>query len=158
MITLDGGVGLYYEKGGDGSRIVLAPNGFHMQRDFQFLAGDATVIFYDVRNRGRSDTVTEPGKLARGIEQDVDDLDAVRRYFGASQVDLIGHSYIGLMVALYAIRYSAHVRRAVLIGPVQPDASKQYPPELAYTDETFAKAMAGIAQLRSAPRGQERRA
>jgi proline iminopeptidase len=108
------------------------------------------VVFYDVRNRGRSDAVTDPSKLARGIEQDVDDLDAVRRSFGVDRVDLIGHSYIGLMVALYAIRYPAHVRRALLIGPQKPDAGKQYPPELAYRDATFTDTMAKLARMRNA--------
>ncbi len=156
MIILDDGVRLYYEKLGTGSRTVLVPNGLYLMTDFQFLADDATVVFYDVRNRGRSDTVTDPSKLARGIEQDVDDLDAVRRYFcsmdpGADRVDLVGHSYIGLMVALYAIKYPAHVRRVVQLGPEKPDAAKQYPPELAYRDDVFTETMAELARMRSAP-------
>jgi pimeloyl-ACP methyl ester carboxylesterase len=108
---LKDGVRLHYEKFGAGARIILVPNGLCFSRDFQFLADNATVVFYDVRNRGRSETVTDPALLARGIEQDVDDLDAVRGCFGADQVDLIGHSYLGLVVALYATRYPAHVRR-----------------------------------------------
>jgi proline iminopeptidase len=155
MITLDDGVRLYYEKLGGGSRIVLAPNAFYFMQDFRLLADDASLVFYDVRNRGRSDAVTDPSKLARGIEQDVDDLDAVRRYFcsmgpGADRVDLIGHSYVGLLVALYAMRYPAHVRRVTLIGPVQPDSAKQYPPELSFVDATFTETMAELARVRSA--------
>jgi pimeloyl-ACP methyl ester carboxylesterase len=159
MVTLDDGVRLHYEKLGNGSRCVLVPNGLYLMRDFRVLAENATVVFYDVRNRGRSDAVTDPSKLARGIEQDVDDLDAVRRYFcstgtGADRVDLIGHSYIGLMVALYAMRYPAHVRRVVQIGPEKPDAAKEYPPELAYTDAIFGETMAELARMRTAsPQG-----
>jgi len=152
MITLDDGVQLYFEEVGGGSRTILVPNGFYFKRDFQFLADDATVVFYDVRNRGQSDSVTDASTLARGIEQDVDDLDAVRRHFGLDRMDLIGHSYIGLMVALYTIRYPEHVGRAVLLSPEKPDPSKQYPPELAYTDATLAEAMAALARMRSAPR------
>jgi proline iminopeptidase len=150
MIRLDDGVRLYYEKLGTGRRTILVPNGIYL-RDFRSIADDATIVFYDVRNRGRSDTVADPSKLARGIEQDVDDLDAVRRHFGAAQVDLIGHSYIGLMAALYAIRYPKHVRRVVLIGAEKPVAAQQYPPELAYTDAIFADAMAQLASMRSEP-------
>jgi pimeloyl-ACP methyl ester carboxylesterase len=93
------------------------------------------LIFYDVRNRGRSDTVAEVAKLARGIQQDVDDLEvAVRRHFGIEHADLIGHSYIGLMVALYAMKYAALVGRVLQIGPMQPDAATQYPAPLSYAD------------------------
>ena len=130
---------------------MLAPNGLYLMRDFRFLDDDATVVFYDVRNRGRSDAVTDPSKLARGIEQDVDDLDAVRRHFGVDPVDLIGHSYIGLMVGLYAIRYPAHARRVVQLAPEKPDAAKQYPPELAYVDRTFVETMAELARMLNAP-------
>lgn len=136
--------------------MVLVPNGFYLMQDFRFLAEDATVVFYDVRNRGRSDPVADPAKLARGIEQDVDDLDAVRRYFcsmgmGADRVDLIGHSYVGLMVALYAMKYPEHVRRVVQIGPEKPDAATQYPPELAFRDATFTATMAELARMRNVP-------
>jgi proline iminopeptidase len=156
MIQLDDGAKLYFEKLGPGSRIVVAPNGWHFMRDFAFLANHATLVFYDVRNRGRSSSITDPGLLARGIEQDVDDLDAVRRYFcsmgaDADRVDLVGHSYIGLMVAVYAMRYPDHVRRVVQIGPVPPEAAKQYPPELAYRDDLFTATMAEIARMRGTP-------
>ena len=62
---------------------MIIPNGFCFLEDFRHLGEWRTLIFYDVRNRGRSETVTDPAKLARGIQQDVDDLDAVRRHFGS---------------------------------------------------------------------------
>jgi pimeloyl-ACP methyl ester carboxylesterase len=49
---------------------------------FQHLAEHRTVIFFDSRNRGGSDSVGDRSKLARGIHHDVDDLEAVRRHFG----------------------------------------------------------------------------
>lgn len=109
------------------------------------------MIFYDVRNRGRSDTVADPAKLARGIQQDVDDLDAVRQHFQIEQADLIGHSYIGLMVALYAMKYTAHVNRVLQIGPAQPDAEKQYPAPLSYADALLADVMTKIGQMMREP-------
>jgi pimeloyl-ACP methyl ester carboxylesterase len=59
------------------------------------IAPGRMLVFDDVRNRGRSDTVIDPSKLARGIHKDVDDLDAVRLHFGLDRLNLIGHSYIG---------------------------------------------------------------
>src|SRR5262245_5962965 len=110
MLKTDDGVGLYSEKLGEGRELVLVPNGIYLREDFaRFAKGDRALVFYDVRNRGRSEAVTDPAKLARGVHQDVDDIDAVRRHFGASKVDLIGHSYVGMTVVLYAMKYPEHV-------------------------------------------------
>lgn len=151
MIAMEDGVRLYFQKLGSGPGTVLIPNGMYFIEDFRRLSEGRTLVFYDVRNRGRSDTIMNPALLARGIQQDVDDLDAVRRHFGLNQVDLIGHSYIGLVTALYAMKYPAHVRRVVQIGPAQPDAGKQYPQELTGVDSTFTEAMAQLAQMRKDP-------
>jgi pimeloyl-ACP methyl ester carboxylesterase len=84
---------------------------------------------------------------ARGIQHDVDDLDAVRRYFGFDTVSLIGHSYAAVTVALYAIEHPEHFDRIVQIGAMQPFLGKQYPPDLQCVDETYAHVMAGIQEL-----------
>ncbi len=80
------GVRLYYETLGTGPEVVL-PNGFHLLDDFRHLADRRTLIFYDVRNRGRSDSV-DRGSIA----DDVEDLEAVRKHFGIDRLDLIAHS------------------------------------------------------------------
>src|SRR5580704_14083477 len=95
-LTTDDGVRLFFRQIGNGSKAVVIPNGFHLLNDFERLSHGRTLIFYDLRNRGWSDSVTDSSKLARGIHNDVDDLEAVRRHFGINQVDVIGHSYLGL--------------------------------------------------------------
>src|SRR5258705_4662171 len=52
------------------------------------------------------------------------------RHFGISRTDVIAHSYMGVMVGVYAMKYPAHVNRVVQIGPMQPNAAKQYPAHL----------------------------
>jgi proline iminopeptidase len=118
---------------------------------FRHLAGDRTVIFFDLRNRGNSDSVGDREKLARGIHQDVDDIETVRQYFGIDKVDMIGHSYVGLMVILYAMKYPAHVNRIVQIGPSQPNAATRYPAHLTGADAMLAEFAGKVAQLRQAP-------
>ena len=127
-VTTDDGVRLWFQTVGSSPQVVGVPNGIVLLDDFRPLADARTLVFYDVRNRGLSDTVTDPAKLARGIHNDVDDLDAVRRHFGLDRLNLIGHSYMGLMVILYAMKYPAHVDRIVQIAPMPPDQGKQYPP------------------------------
>jgi len=144
--TEDGGR-LWFESAGSGGAVVVLPNGFHLREDFAPLAAGRTLVFYDVRNRGRSDAVTDPAMLARGIHNDVDDLEAVRRHFGLERLNLIGHSYMGLMVVLYALAHPGHVERIVQIGAIGPDPRKQYPPELSCEDDVKAEVMARLGAL-----------
>jgi len=154
-VTTEDGVRLFFQKIGSGAQTVIIPNGIYLFDDFERIAGGRTLIFYDLRNRGRSDTVSDGAKLARGIHNDVDDLDAVRRHFGVTRIDAIGHSYMGLMVALYAMKYPAHVNRVVQIGPTQPNAAKPYPAHLTGADATLAEVLSKLAQLSKEPRSED---
>lgn len=151
-ITLEDGIRLYFRQIGDGSETVLIPNGMYLLDDFKQFAGSRSLIFYDVRNRGLSDAVTGNPKLARGIHQDVEDLEAVRRHFKIQRPDLIGHSYIGLMIGLYALKFPDHVNRLVQICPTQPDAGAQYPPHLTGADETLKQVFARLGQMQKEKR------
>src|SRR5262245_4178052 len=99
-IATTDGLHLYYQLVGSGSPTVVIPNGTPLAEDFARLAANRTLILYDVRNRGRSETVTDPSRLERGVLHDVDDLDAVRAHFGLREMILIGHSYVGFTVML----------------------------------------------------------
>jgi len=135
-VTTDDGVKLYYQKTGVSSSTVIIPYGLFLFEDFKCLAADHTLIFYDMRNRGRSDKVTESKKLSRGIHHDVEDLETVRKHFDIEKIHLIGWSYLGLMVFLYAMTYQDHVARVVQIAPLQFNLSTQYPGHLKANDET----------------------
>jgi pimeloyl-ACP methyl ester carboxylesterase len=140
------GVRLFFQTVGTGPQTVLIPNGISLVDDFARFANGRTLVFFDVRNRGRSDQVADTSKQ-RGVQDDVDDLDAVRRHFDVSRVDLIGHSYVGITVVLYALKYPVHASRVVQIGPMQPHAGSEYPPQLMCRDETFHRVMAALADL-----------
>ena len=147
FISTADGVRLFFRQVGSGPSAVIIPNGFHLFDDFKHFAGRRKLIFYDVRNRGFSDTVADDARLERGIHNDVEDLDAVRRHFGIERINVLGHSYIGLMVGLYAVKHPAAVNRALLIGPMQPNAGKQYPAHLTGGDDTLAEVLSKLAQM-----------
>jgi pimeloyl-ACP methyl ester carboxylesterase len=147
FLTTRDGLRLYFRVRGDGPDVVLIPNGIVLVGDFEPLASGRTLIFYDVRNRGRSECSTDPAVLERGILNDVDDLDDVRRHFNAEGVAVIGHSYVGFTVAVCAKTYPRTVRRIVQIGALGPEPSKQYPPELSNVDATLRDVLAGLANL-----------
>jgi len=140
-ITIDNGVRLCCETRGSGPPVVI-PNGIIYLDDLAALADGHTLIAYDPRNRGRSDQTADGG-----ITRDVEDVEAVRRYFDIGHLNLVGHSYVGLLVALYAMRYPSHVSRVVQIGPMEPVAGRQYPPELSNNDGLAGQIFARLGQL-----------
>lgn len=146
-VTTEDGVRLFFRTLGHGPRMVVIPNGIYLLDDFKSLAERCTLIVYDPRNRGLSDPVSEATSPTKGIQGDVDDLEAVRRHFGIDRLALIGHSYVGLMVVLYAMKYPAHVERVVQIGPMEPHPGKQYPAHLTGADDTLREVLARLAQL-----------
>jgi pimeloyl-ACP methyl ester carboxylesterase len=131
-VTTDDGVRLFYRRVGSGPQTVIVPLGFMLFQDFQVLSKGRTMIFYDMRDRGKSDEVKDPAKIT--IQKDVDDLEAVRRHFGADKVSLIGESYLGMMVILYTTQHPKHVERVVQIGPVSRRFGTKYPPEFTASD------------------------
>jgi pimeloyl-ACP methyl ester carboxylesterase len=128
-ITTDDGVRLYFECIGAGERLLLIPNGLPSFDQLRPLAASRRVVAFDARNRGRSDRVTDEPRLARALDLEVDDIDAVRRHFDAGEVDLLGHGYVGLVAILYAMRFPARVGRVIQIGPSGPDGGATYPLE-----------------------------
>ena len=93
-ITTDDGIRLFFQKLGSCQKTVIMPNWVFLFDDFKHLGDGRTLIFYDLRNCGRSDRGSDSPKLKRGIHHDVDDLEAVRRHFKITPVAVIGHSYL----------------------------------------------------------------
>jgi len=127
---------------------LLIPNGIVYLDDFAPVLPTHRLIAYDLRNRGASD----PAPAARGVPDDVADLEHLRGALGLSRCATLGHSYVGLVVVLHAMRHAAAIERVVLIGAPPPDAAATYPPELAYRDEVLPAAFAELGRL------QQRRA
>jgi pimeloyl-ACP methyl ester carboxylesterase len=126
------GVKLYYERIGSGPRTLIVPGRLFLSRDLQPLAKRHTVILYDMRNRGRSSSVSDGALLT--IQKDVEDLEAVRRHFKVEKFVPVGYSYLGFMVVLYAMAHQDHVDRLVQIGPVPRKFGTEYPASLAHHD------------------------
>jgi pimeloyl-ACP methyl ester carboxylesterase len=146
-LTTPDGIRLYFQTLGSGESTLLIPNGLYLVDDFARLAERRTLIVYDMRNRGRSDEIGERDKIARGVLNDVDDLEIVRRHFGLETLDLVGHSYVGLMVMLYAMAHPFRIRRIVQIGPMGPNPKVQYPPPSSVVDDTLRRALASVGEL-----------
>ncbi|HEY0159985.1 MAG TPA: alpha/beta fold hydrolase [Thermoanaerobaculia bacterium] len=110
-ITTTDGVRLRYRKTGRGP-VLVAPFDLLLFDAMKQFADIATVITYDMRNRGRSGRTDKTT-----IEHDVQDLEAVRAHFNAEKFTPVGYSYLGKMVMLYAAAHPERVRRIIQLGP-----------------------------------------
>ncbi len=123
-LGVEPGLRLYYRVLGEGSDTVVAPGGFFLESVLAGLAEERAVIFYDMRDRGRSDSVPDVSRV--GIQQDIADLEAIRVHFGQERLSLIGWSYLGAIVAMYGLEHPERVERLVQIGPIPPRANPPY--------------------------------
>jgi len=114
------GVQIFYSVHGDGESVIVVPVG-RIVGDVQPLVDAGfRVVLMDSRGRGLSTTVTENVPIS--LETDLSDIDAIRQAVGAERINLIGMSYYGALVALYAAEYPDHVDRIVMLGPMAPTA------------------------------------
>lgn len=142
------GTALFYQKAGSGPQTVIIPGGLFSFDGLRGLAEGRTVIFYDMRNRGRSDRVEEASRIT--IQADVEDMEAVRKHFGVKKFTPVGYSYLGLMVVMYAMKYPENVERVVQIGAVPRKFGTEYPADqVASDDPRDAAALAEIRKLRA---------
>ncbi len=113
------GLHLYYHVLGDGPEAVVVPNANWLSDLLQPLAAEGRrLILYDPRSRGRSSAVTDGRHLS--LEEDVADLEAVRRYFGLERMALLGTSYHAAITALYALDNPERVERMLRVCPITP--------------------------------------
>ena len=125
-VTTDDGVGLFYRIEGSGPQTLVVVHGgpgFSLESvraDFAPFARNRRVIYYDQRGNGRSSLIDDPAKLA--WQHHVADLEAIRRHFRLRKMTLLGNSWGGLLISLYAAAHPDRVERLVLDSPAAPMA------------------------------------
>jgi len=131
------GVRVFYQRFGAGKpRKLIVPGRLFVVDQYKSLASDFDIVMYDMRNRGKSSYVEDGATLT--LENDVADLEAVRRHFGFEKTSVSGYSYLGKVVILYAMEHPQRVERIVQVGAVPMKFGTEYakehvasfPPEL----------------------------
>jgi len=119
-VTTSDSVRLYYRILGDGPETVVIPVGLYLEDLLAPLARPGRrLVFYDPRHRGRSGR----GDLAHAsLDQQIADLEDLRRALGIERMAIIGWSGYGMEMAVYAIRHPDRVTRLVQVAPVPPAA------------------------------------
>lgn len=99
-----------------------------------------SVTFYDQRGIGNSKLLRV--SAPEGLDAQVADLEALHAKLGYNRIDLIGHSWGGLLVMAYAAAYPQHVQHLVLIDSAGPNWYKSrylfeevFPDQLADEDK-----------------------
>ncbi len=72
-------------------------------------------MFYDQRGSGRS-TISAIDEEHINDEQFVEDIETIRRSLGYQKVTLVGHSWGGMLAMRYALKYSANIKKMVLMN------------------------------------------
>jgi len=94
---------LHGGPGGDhtGFKPVLSPIADYMQ-----------LVYIDNRGSGQSDRGPQETYT---LENNVEDLEALRNYLGLDKVVLLGHSYGGMVAQSYAVKYPDSIEGLILI-------------------------------------------
>jgi proline iminopeptidase len=111
------GAKLWYETEGQGEPLVLVAGGpgeSHKEFDpfFSRLADRFQVIYFDPLGVGQSGRAKSRSEYT--FAREVEDLESLRKALGLSQINLLGHSFGGMVAQAYALQYPQSVKRLVL--------------------------------------------
>jgi proline iminopeptidase len=111
------GVLLYVAEVGAGEPLVVVHGGPGASHDYFLpwllpLARHNRLVFIDERGSGRSEKLEDPKGYT--VEAMVEDVEAVRRALGLGRINLLGHSYGGVLAQAYALKYQQHLDHLVL--------------------------------------------
>jgi proline iminopeptidase len=84
---------------------------------FSALSETMQLVYLDHRGQGRS---ARGDKSTYTLDNNVEDLEALRQYLGLDKIVVIGGSYGGMVALTYATRYPQHVSKLIAIATV-PD-------------------------------------
>jgi proline iminopeptidase len=111
------GVLIYFLALGKGSPLVIVHGGPGASHDYFLpyllpLARNHRLIFIDERGSGRSQRLQDLSQYT--VEAMVEDLEDVRVALNLGKIDLLGHSYGGVLVQAYALRYQQNLNHLIL--------------------------------------------
>lgn len=110
------GAKLWVVTVGKGDPLILisgGPGGAHTGlRRFDSLAKNNMLIYYDAFGRGKSDTAKDLKEYS--LNRDIEDIEGLRKALKLDKINLLGHSYGGVVAQGYALKYPQQVGHLVL--------------------------------------------
>ena len=117
------GCELFYQRLGQGLPTILVHGGMVLDSS-NFLPHVASLgdfldlVIYDQCGRGRSKEREGKDRSKATIWDDVEDLEGLRKALDLGKVNIIGHSWGGIIAGLFASKYPNSINRLVMIAPV----------------------------------------
>ena len=96
---------LFLIAGGPG----MSHAGMH---SFDGLSDSSMLVFIDNFGRGKSDRATSSAEYS--IDNDVSDVEGIRKALGFEKINILGHSYGSAAAQLYAIKYGENVDHLIV--------------------------------------------
>ena len=110
------GAKLYVVLVGKGDPLIIipgGPGGAHPgYRVFDSLAKDNQIIYFDAFGRGKSDTAKDVKEYT--LSRDIEDIEGLRKALHLGKLNVLGHSYGGVVAQGYALKYPEHVNHLIL--------------------------------------------
>ena len=115
------GTELYYKVVGQGEPILIIHGGPGLNHNYlfhnlQFLTDRYQLIFYDQRASGRSSLTLDSNSVT--IDNFIQDIDELRNTFGIEKLNIMAHSWGGLLAMKYAIKHPENTKSLILISSV----------------------------------------
>ena len=104
-VSFGEGEPLFFIAGGPG-------NNHYGLRRFDSLSTTSTLVYYDALGRGKSDTAKVVTEYT--LERDIEDLEVLRKAMGFDKINILGHSYGGVVAQGYAIKYPENVSHLII--------------------------------------------
>jgi len=119
------GATLVFEVRGEGDPLLVLNGGpgwssAHMRPVADRLASGRVVLF-DQRGTGRSRVALPLDSTRVTLDLMLDDIERLRERLGVESLDLLGHSFGGMLAMAYTARHPERVRSLVLSAPGGPD-------------------------------------
>src|SRR5260370_3854595 len=111
------GLLIYYLQVGAGQPLIILHGGPGASHDYLLpylrpLTRDNRLIFIDERGAGRSQKIEDPSGYT--VENMVEDVEGVRVSLGLGKINLLGHSYGGVLAQAYALKYQDNLSHLIL--------------------------------------------
>ena len=111
------GLLLYYKIVGQGQSLVILHGGPGASHDYFLpyllpLARTNKLVFIDERGSGKSQKLEDPAGYT--VENMADDVEAIRTALGLGKINLLGHSYGGVLAQAYALKYQRNIDHLLL--------------------------------------------
>jgi len=101
---------------GKGDPLFIIPGGpggnHYSYRCFDSLASNNTIVYFDAFGRGKSDTAKDVREYT--LARDIEDLEGLRVALHFDKINILGHSYGGVVAQGYAVKYPQNVKHLIL--------------------------------------------